>query len=123
MPTGIGKAPVKLFLMDSGAMTSSISPAAAREVTNVGGDNGITVSGLSGSVNTVKSAGYLIISFAGVGQPWTDMVSFDTSSLSRNAGVEVSGFIGFPTLRQLKVQLDYRDNLMQVVYDPNHGYH
>ena len=88
---------------------------------NVG--NGITVSGLSGSVNTVKSAGYLIISFAGVGQPWTDMVSFDTSSLSRNAGVEVSGFIGFPTLRQLKVQLDYRDNLMQVVYDPNHGYH
>jgi tetratricopeptide (TPR) repeat protein len=123
VPTSIGKAPIKLFLLDSGAMGSSISPAAASEVTSVGGDNGIEIRGLSGSVNQVKSAGYLMMAFAGVKQPWTDMVAFDTSSLSRNAGVEISGFIGYSTLRQVTVQLDYRDNLMHVAYDSKHGYH
>ena len=45
------------------------------------------------------------------------------ASLSRGAGVEISGLIGFPTLRQLVISIDYRDNLVHVVYDPKKGYH
>ncbi len=33
VPTAIGKAPTKLFLMDTGASLNLISPDAAREVT------------------------------------------------------------------------------------------
>jgi len=31
--------------------------------------------------------------------------------------------VGFPTLRELVISIDYRDNLVHVVYDPNKGYH
>ena len=41
--------------------------------------------------------------------------------LSREAGVEVSGIIGLQTLRYLTVDIDYRDGLIHVVYDPNDG--
>jgi hypothetical protein len=51
------------------------------------------------------------------------MTSFDTNSISRNAGVGISGFIGFTTLRDLIISIDYRDNLVRVVYDPKKGYH
>jgi hypothetical protein len=51
------------------------------------------------------------------------MTSEDTSSISRSIGVDISGFIGFPTLRELVVSIDYRDNLVHVVYDPTKGYH
>ena len=37
-PTVIGNAPMKLFMMDTGAAMNMISPAAAREVTNVSAD-------------------------------------------------------------------------------------
>ena len=63
------------------------------------------------------------IAFAKVRQLTQGMASFDGSSLTRSAGVEISGLIGFPTLRQLVISIDYRDNLVHVVYDPKHGYH
>jgi len=37
--------------------------------------------------------------------------------------VNISGFIGFVTLRELVISIDYRDNLIHVVYDPKKGYH
>ena len=38
VPTRVGDAPSKLFLLGTGALTNAISPAAAREVTKVSGD-------------------------------------------------------------------------------------
>jgi hypothetical protein len=39
VPTSVGQVPGKLFLIDSGAFTNHITPAAAREVTKVHGDS------------------------------------------------------------------------------------
>jgi hypothetical protein len=47
------------------------------------------------------------------------MVAIDLSGLSKNIGVEVSGFIGFSTFRQLEMKIDYRDGLVEFLYDPN----
>jgi hypothetical protein len=51
------------------------------------------------------------------------MLSYDNTMLARTTGVEISGLIGFPTLRELIISIDYRDNLVHVVYDPKHGFH
>jgi predicted aspartyl protease len=122
-PTSIGKAPVKLFIMDTGAGVGMISPEAAREVTKVAGDNSITIKGLSGEVRETQTADWVTITFANISQLTEGMISYDASILHLSQGVEISGLIGFPTLRELVISIDYRDNLVHVVYDPTKGYH
>jgi hypothetical protein len=46
------------------------------------------------------------------------MTSIDTSNLSHDTGVEISGFLGDPVLLHLAVHIDYRDNLIKFDYDP-----
>lgn len=123
VPTTIGDTPAKLFLMDTGSSISMISPSAAREVTHVSGDQDIMVKGIGGQVNHVLLADRVSITFAGVTQITNGMASFDGAAIGRSAGVEVSGVIGFPTLRELVISIDYRDNLIHVVYDPKKGFH
>jgi hypothetical protein len=48
IPTKIGDAEPRLFIIDTGAFSSSISPDAAREFTSLGYDIGLRVEGLSG---------------------------------------------------------------------------
>ena len=124
-PTRIGNAPLKLFLMDSGAARGIISPQAAREVTQVTEPTSdrAHVQGLSGPVTAVYQAENVVIQFGGVRQVVERMTAIDTSEASRWAGVDISGFIGFSTLQKLVVSIDYRDNLVHVVYDPKHTAH
>ncbi len=123
VPTRIGNAPQKLFIMDTGSAMALISPEAAREVTHVSGNDGLHVHGLSGEVNKVSEADSVTIRFAHVQQRIPYMTSIDTGNISRNLGLEIAGFIGFPTLSELVITIDYRDDLINVVYDPNHGFH
>ena len=116
-------ASTKLFLMDSSAEMSMITPAAAREVTSVTADPWRSVTGIDGKVRTVFAADSVGISFAGVRVITWGMSSFDSTLLSSDMGAELSGVIGFPTLRELVVSIDYRDNLVHVVYDPASGVH
>jgi hypothetical protein len=119
-PTRIGSGPTKLFIMDSGASRGLISQEAAREITGV--SNGRTqVRGINGNVTTVYRTADVTIQFAGVRQANQVMSAIDTSDISKRAGVEITGFIGFATLRELVIMIDYRDNLVHVVYDPKHG--
>jgi predicted aspartyl protease len=118
VPTRVGDMPPKLFLLDSGATTSSISPAAAREVTKVQGDPNNLVKGISGSVKSVYSANKAVLQFGHLRQENQDMLSFDMTSISDSAGTEVSGLLGFVTLRLLVVKIDYRDGLVDFDYDP-----
>ena len=119
-PTTIGKVPKKLFIMDTGAAQDLLSIAAAKEVTGVyKGGNG-QVQGISGKVSDVAETGGLYIQFAGVRQMLAGGVhAIDLSSMSRGTGVEISGFIGYPILHQLVIQIDYRDNLVKVTYQPH----
>jgi len=123
VPTRIGNAPTKLFIMDTGASTPLISPQAAREVTHVDSNDRIRVRGINGDVKKVLQAEAVTLQFAEVQQLVRGMTSIDTSAISRALGVEIAGFIAYPTLRDLIITIDYRDNLIHVVYDPKHGYH
>lgn len=117
VPTTIGNVPYKLFLLDTGSLTNFISPAAAREVTKVHGDSDTTIEGISGRVDKVFSANKAILQFGHLRQENQDMTAFDITAVSDGIGTEVSGFLGFTTLRFLDVKIDYRDALIDFKYD------
>ena len=49
-----------------------------------------------------------------------DIVTFDMTTISKNTGTEVSGILGFAMLRILQIRIDYRDGLVDFLYDPHH---
>ena len=119
IPTRINELQPKLFMIDTGAFSDTISPAAAREVTKVRGDSGIKVKGLNGAVKDVFTADNLTLTFSHFRQPARDMVAFDTTNLSKSSGVEISGMLGFAMLYQMVIRIDYRDGLVDFAIDPS----
>ena len=118
VPTQVNTIPSKLFLIDTGAFMDAISLAAAREVTKVREDPNTIVTGLSGRVKQVYSADRAILQFGHLRQPADQLTTLDFSSLSQKLGTEVSGILGFITLNQLDVKIDYRDGLVDFEYKP-----
>jgi hypothetical protein len=118
LPVRLDKGPVKLFIVDTGAALNSISPQAAGEVVKVMKGADVDIVGISGKVNKAYTTMPLTLHFAGLSQPTAGLTAFDMTRLSNNAGIEMSGFLGQPTLHQLTVQIDYRDALMNFTYDP-----
>jgi predicted aspartyl protease len=119
IPTHVNDSKTMLFILDTGAFSNMMSNKAARTVTKVRSDDSYKIKGLSGEVNKTYSADKAVLQFGNVRQPTQDMVAIDLSGLSKNIGVEVSGFIGFSTFRQLEVKIDYRDGLVEFLYDPS----
>jgi hypothetical protein len=95
-----------------------MSPDAAREVTRVHNDSNTFVKGLSGNVKDVSRADKVTILFSRYRQENQNIVTFDLSGISRSAGTEVSGILGFDMLRLMEMKIDYRDGLVDFVYDP-----
>jgi hypothetical protein len=91
IPTKVGNAPIKFFLLDTGSLENNITPAAAHEVTKVHGDSDTIVTGISGSVKKVYSADKAILQFGHLRQENQDLTAFDLTSISENAGTEISG--------------------------------
>ena len=108
----------KLFVLDTGSEDNTISTRAAKEVTKIGRDDEIELSGISGKVDKVYEAGQFTLQFAGLRLNSPSMTSIDLTKWSHDDGVEVSGFIGAPLLFQLVMHIDYRDNLVAFEYTP-----
>ncbi len=122
LPASLNNSSTKLFVLDTGAFTTTISPAVAREVTRVHSENNMTVKGISGKVDQVYSADEITFRFANLSQKVRDVVAFDTPGISKSLGMEISGFIGFTALGQTTMKIDYRDGLVSFSYDANRGY-
>ena len=112
IPTSIGEAKDKLFIIDSGSNVNFISPRAAREVTHVHSESNVRIHGLSGSVDRVFTADKAVLQFGHYRQENQEIAAFDFSKISKHVGTEVSGFLGFVTLRMFDVKIDYRDGLV-----------
>ena len=122
VPTVLNDTRQKLFLLDTGAFTTSISPNAAAEVTKVHSDDVNQIKGISGKVDRVYYADKINFKFANLSQDIEDVVSFNTSDLSQGIGMEVSGLIGFTALAQTTMSIDYRDGLVNFSFDAHRGY-
>jgi hypothetical protein len=117
MPTSVGDTAHGLFALDTGASTNSISPALARQVSTVR-DSNVLVNGMSGRVQNVYSADQTTLQFGRFRQPHENIVTFDVHGLSKDLGVEVSGFIGFATLKKMKLVIDYQNGRVDFDYKP-----
>lgn len=121
VPVGLGDSKVHWFLLDTGAYTTILSPAAAAAVTQVSRNRDTGVVGLSGEVKEVFEAKKVEITFAGIRHKLNDAVVFNLDHVTGTEGVDASGLLGFGTLQFLVMQIDYRDGLVHFDYDPKHG--
>ncbi len=122
LPAALSGGNLKLFILDTGAMATVISPQAAREVTKVRSEDRIHVKGIGGNVENVYTADEVTFTFAHLSQKVQGVVSFDTSRTSKNLGMEISGYLGATTLDHLTIHIDYRDGLVKFDYDSKRGY-
>jgi predicted aspartyl protease len=122
LPAALNGSKVKMFVLDTGAFATTITPEAAREVTKVHTEDRLHVKGISGNVEKVYLADEVTFSFAHLSQKVRGVVSFDTSHISKNVDMEISGFLGASTLYLLTIHIDYRDGLVKFDYDPKRGY-
>ncbi len=111
----------RLFLLDSGSSVSILSMPAAKSAGSVHSDTQDSLTGLSGRVANLYTEGGVDLDFARLRAPLKDVLVINMDGLSTESGVEVSGIIGLQTLRYLVVDIDYRDGLIRVVYDPRDG--
>jgi hypothetical protein len=121
VPTSVNDSKPMLFGLDTGAFSNILSLRAGRQVAKVSSDYSDRVNGLSGAVNQVYSSGKATLSFGHFRQSNQGIVTLDLSGVSSQTGTEISGFLGFEMLRKLEVKLDYRDGLVDFVYDRKHA--
>jgi predicted aspartyl protease len=116
IPTKVSDSKLVLFLIDTGAGKTLISPDFARQVTKVRGEDLIRMKGLSGNVKNVYTADRAVLEFGGYKQNNFDVIAFDLSRISKSFGTEVSGILGFPVLQMFVMKIDYRDGLVHFDY-------
>jgi predicted aspartyl protease len=122
LPASLNNSPPKLFIVDTGAFSTTVTPEVAREVTKVRSQDNISVHGVSGKVDKVYTADSITFRFANISQKVDGVVAFATPTLSKNLNMEVAGFIGITALGQMTISIDYRDGLMRFAYDANRGF-
>ncbi len=118
VPTSVNDSKEMLFGLDTGSFTNLLSVRAGRLVSKVSSDDRMRVHGVNGAVDKVYRADKATLRFGHFQQPNLGIVTLDLATLSRHMGTEVSGFLGFAMLRQLELELDYRDGLVNFKYDP-----
>jgi tetratricopeptide (TPR) repeat protein len=118
VPTSVNDSKAMLFGLDTGAFSNLLSVRAGRQVSKVSSEDRVRVRGVNGAVNKVYSSEKATLRFGHVQQSNLGIITLDLSTISRHTGTEVSGFLGFAMLRQLEVELDYRDGLVDFKYDP-----
>jgi hypothetical protein len=89
MPTSVNKSIERLFILDSGAFATTISPETGRQVTKVHSDDRLQIHGVSGAVKQAYTADDVTLNFGGIQQPGRDVVAFDTSSVKKSIGLEI----------------------------------
>jgi hypothetical protein len=119
LPTALSASTVKLFILDLGTDATNISPGVAKEVSKVYEKD---MGGPAGHSNKVLIANEITYNFAHMSQKVNDVISSDTSMISKGVGMDISGFIGANTFSLLIMHIDYRDGLLKCEYIPDRGY-
>lgn len=118
IPTRVNDLNNRLFLIDTGAFNTTFGMNLAKELGKTSFSSDYEIHGVSGKVAKVYTAKNADLIFGHLKQRIEDAVTFDISNLSRGIGTEVSGIVGFAVLNLMDLQIDYRDNLVNLNYDP-----
>jgi hypothetical protein len=147
VPTLINKQGPYLFVLDTGAIRTILSPDAISHTLDKSSDATISLRGISGPVVKIlpKEGGgdldradiysvdgailkvsrpvkFPLYRFAGNEFPNPSAISFDLTPKSHLTGTEVSGLLGFDVLRSFLIDINYRDGLARILFDQNRRY-
>jgi tetratricopeptide (TPR) repeat protein len=100
-----------LFVIDTGGNVSSISPELAKQLSQMRLLNA-PVMGMSGSANSIFIADNVTLQFGHLRRRDQRLITVDLHSVSKDLGTEISGQIGFNTLENMRLVIDYRDGLV-----------
>lgn len=120
VPVVVNRKSPMLFVMHTAMGYTTLSPEAAHEIAEGHKDTQYEVRDTNGRVDYRFSAGDVSLSFAHLTQNVTHIGTFDSSRFSRDAGMEISGFLGNATLDNVTVHIDYRDGLFKLDFDNQH---
>jgi tetratricopeptide (TPR) repeat protein len=119
LPTTVNKKTTKLFIIDTSAQFTGVSRDAASEVTHVRLRHSPFRLGRAG--RNIIYTDTITLQFAEKIQEMDDVTLLDLSKLSKDTGMEITGFIGSSALKFLTLHIDYRDGLVKVDFDPRRG--
>lgn len=103
-----------LFALDSGSNISTISPELAKGMRQMRPLN-TQASGMRGGANSSYIADDVTLEFAKTRRAGQRLITLDLHSVSKDLGTELSGQIGFSTLQDGSVVINYRDGLVGFV--------
>jgi clan AA aspartic protease (TIGR02281 family) len=118
LQSSVNGGPKRYMIADTGADQTLLSLPLAKEAGQPKEDPTHRIVGISGEVNKVYRIEGATLQFGQLRLPPSAYSVLDVTGISHDAGVEVSGLIGLPTLSRLTIVIDYRDNLIQLKYDP-----
>jgi tetratricopeptide (TPR) repeat protein len=147
IPTLINKQGPFLFVFDTGAPRTVLSPEVTSRTLDKSSDATIPLQGTSGVVvkfipkegggdreradiysangtllKVSRPVKFPLYRFAGNETPNPSAVTFDLTQKSHATGTEVSGLLGFDVLRAFLIDIDYRDGLARILFDQNRRY-
>lgn len=122
LPASLNKGKIRYMIADTGAAETTLSLAFARENGKPKLDDNVKFYGISGKVQETYRIDDAYLKFGRFSLFPQSFWAFDVTNVSHDNGVEVSGFVGLPTLSRLTITIDYRDNLMNLKYDPNNDH-
>ena len=108
-------APPVLFVVDTGSSSSLIDPDYAARFTGVRSEDLMSVKGVSGKVNKVQSTGYLTFQFAHYRQRVPGVLAVPLTKMGHDSP-RITGIFGVTTLANFRMQINYRDGLMNLEY-------
>ena len=116
LATSINGGQSRLFLMDTGSPGEAlIAMDTAKEVASLSPSNSV-VGGANGEVNRVSTTERIDLQFAGLRENLRNVPVVNLGAVGMDGGSDVAGILGFGTLRNLVIKIDYRDSLVQLLY-------
>lgn len=99
-----------LFILDSGSNTNTLSPRQIHRVLNATPDRSL-FRGASGTAYSTFRAENAKMQVANIEVPGERVLALDLTRISKRIGTEIAGQIGFSTLENLVLTIDYRDGI------------
>ncbi len=102
-----------LFLIDSGSSVSLLDEDTAKRFTFTTGNQGLAMKGVQGRTSNGSVANQVTLTFAGIRQEDAGLLAIDLGHVSEDMGTQFGGVLGFPTLNQLALTIDYREGIVR----------